>query len=187
MKKLSYIFVVFVAAFFMLNTIPLQAQQVVLSEQFDAGEGQWASGWIEGSTNVTFSIDTNGVLSGKNSYLADITTASSTTYFIQRIKDLPLLAGKKYTLSFMAVSNNDNASINVIFELAGDPYTKRLNETPTITTTPQVFTYTMSATENVPTNQLKLHYGGTNNDNTKIWVDSIIVTQEDDPALERGA
>jgi len=183
MKKFSYIFVAFVAALFMLNATPLHAQTVVLYDQFDSGDGKWNTGWIEGSTNVTFSIDTNGVLSGKNSYLANIVTASSTTYFIQRNADCPLLAGKIYTVSFKAVANTDSASINVLFELAGDPYTKRLNETPTITTTPQVITYTMTSTENVPTNQLKLHYGGTQNNNTKIWVDSVIVTYEDDPSL----
>jgi hypothetical protein len=182
MKKFSYIFVAF-AALFILNAIPLHAQTVVLYDQFDSGDGKWNTGWIEGSTSVTFSIDTNGVLSGKNSYLANIVSASSTTYFIQRVADCPLLAGKIYTVSFKAVANTDIASINVLFELAGDPYTKRLNETPTITTTPQVITYTMTSTENVPTNQLKLHYGGTQNNNTKIWVDSVIVTYEDDPSL----
>ena len=182
MKKFSYIFVAF-AALFMLNATPLHAQTVVLYDQFDSGDGKWNTGWIEGSTSVTFSIDTNGVLSGKNSYLANIVSASSTTYFIQRNADCPLLAGKIYTVSFKAVANTDSASINVLFELAGDPYTKRLNETPTITTTPQVITYTMTSTENVPTNQLKLHYGGTQNNNTKIWVDSVIVTYEDDPSL----
>ena len=184
MKKLSYSFIALLALLFICS-VSLKAQQVVWLDEFDNGAGQWAQGWINtgGGANVTFSIDNTGKLSGANSYLADIVTATSTTYNIQRIKDCPLLAGNIYTLSFKAVSNKDDASINVLFEIAGDPYTKRLNETPIITTTPQVFTYTMSATEDVPTNQVKLHYGGTQNDGAKIWVDSVIVTQQPDPAL----
>lgn len=183
MKRISYL-ILFSVFFFLVGSSLIWAQMdTVLYDQFDNGEGQWSSGWIEPSTSVTFSIDTNRVLSGKNSYLANIVKASAITYNIQRIRDCPLVAGYEYTVSFMAVASTDSASINVLFELAGSPYTKHLNETPTITTTPQIFTYSMAATENVPTNQLKLHYGGTQNDSTKIWVDSIIVTRVPDPAL----
>ena len=155
MRKYSIIFIALITTLF-IGVVSLNAQTAILSDEFDAGDGKWTTGWIEGSTDVTFSIDTNSVLSGKNSYLADITTASATTYFIQRNADAPLLAGKLYTLSFLAVSDKEGANINVLFEIAGDPYTKRLNETPTIATTPQVYTFTMAATEDVPTNQVIL-------------------------------
>ncbi|MEJ2617706.1 MAG: hypothetical protein P8Z35_22315, partial [Ignavibacteriaceae bacterium] len=62
MKKLSFVFLFLIAAFFLMNAIPLQAQEVVLSEQFDSGEGQWSSGWIDGANaTASFSIDTNSV------------------------------------------------------------------------------------------------------------------------------
>ncbi|MEJ2544860.1 MAG: hypothetical protein P8Y99_12410 [Calditrichaceae bacterium] len=177
-KKLQLI-----VLFVLCLSVGLLAQTVILSDQFDDGDGKWNTGWIEGSTDVTFSIDTNSVLSGKNSYLADINTASATTYNIQRVADCPLLAGNQYTLSFMAVADKEGASINVLFELAGDPYTKRINVIEPIATTPTVYTYKMIATEDVPTNMVKLHYGGSQNDSTKIWVDSIVVVQEPDPTL----
>jgi hypothetical protein len=161
-------------------SVGLWAQTVILSDEFDAGDGKWNSGWIEGSTVVTFSIDTNSVLSGKNSYLADITNASATTYNIQRNANAPLLAGNKYTLSFMAVTDKEGASINVLFEIAGDPYTKRLNVIETIATTPTVYTYTVIATEDVADNMVKLHYGGTQNNGAKIWIDNVVVTEEVD-------
>ena len=158
------------------------AQEVILSDEFDAGAGLWG-GWIDGTTTtVTYGVDTNSVLSGKNSYLLDVVEGGPDTYRIQRNANCPLLAGMLYTVSFLAVADRD-VTINVLFEIAGDPYTKRLNELPEITTTPQVITYVMSSTENVPTNQLKLHFGGPNNDNYKIWIDNVVVTQEPDPAL----
>jgi len=161
----------------------LFAQEVILSDEFDAGDGKWTSGWIDGSTtDVTVSIDTNGVLSGKNSYLIDVVEGGPDTWRIQRNADCPLLAGNLYTVSFLAVADRD-VTFNVLFEIQGDPYTKRLIEWPEVTTTPQAFTYTMSSTENVPDNELKLHFGGPDNDNVKIWVDSIVVTQEPDPGL----
>jgi len=161
----------------------LLAQEVVLSDEFDAGDGKWTSGWIDASTTtVTVSIDTNGVLSGKNSYLLDVVEGGPDTYRIQRNANCPLLTGYVYNIAFLAVADRD-VTINVLFEIAGDPYTKRLIEWPQITTTPQVITYEMTSTENVPNNQLKLHFGGPDNDNYKIWIDSVVVTQTPDPAL----
>ncbi len=161
----------------------LLAQEVILSDEFDAGDGKWTSGWIDASsTTVTVSIDTNEVLSGKNSYLLDVVVGGPDTYRIQRNANCPLLAGYVYNIAFLAVADRD-VTINVLFEIAGDPYTKRLNELPQITTTPQVITYEMTSTENVPDNQLKLHFGGPDNNNYKIWIDSVVVTQTPDPAL----
>jgi hypothetical protein len=76
MKKLSYAFGAFVMAIFILSAVTTRAQEVVLNEQFDSGEGQWATGWIDAANaTVAFSIDTTGKLSGKNSYKAVITSA----------------------------------------------------------------------------------------------------------------
>ena len=58
-----------------------------------------------------------------------------------------------------------------------------LNETPQVTTTAQTFTYKVVPEADVPTNQLKLHFGGSSNDGATIWVDKIIVTRKADPAL----
>jgi hypothetical protein len=161
----------------------LLAQEVVLSDEFDEGDGKWTSGWIdEASTDVTVSIDTNEVLSGKNSYLLDVVEGGPDTYRIQRNADCPLLAGYVYNVTFLAVADRD-VTINVLFEIAGSPYTKRLNEWPEITTTPQAITYEMTSSEDVPDNQLKLHFGGPDNDNYKIWIDSVVVTQTPDPTL----
>jgi hypothetical protein len=160
----------------------LSAQEVVLSDEFDSGDGMWNTGWVEGSTQVTFSIDNTGILSGANSYLIDVVEGGAQTYFIQRNANCPLLEGQLYTVSFLAVADRD-VTFNVLFEINADPWTKRLNEWPEVTTTPQEFTYTMSATENVPTNQLKLHFGGPDNDTVKVWIDNIVVTRQTDPAL----
>jgi hypothetical protein len=161
----------------------LLAQQVMLTDEFDSGDGLWTSGWIDNNTaTVTVSIDTTSKLSGKNSYKIAVVNGGPEMYRIQRNANLPLVAGYQYTLSFMAVADSD-AYINVLFEIAGDPYTKRLNDTVLVTDTPQTFTYTMTATENVPTNQVKLHFGGQMNNNRTIWVDKILVTRIADPTL----
>ncbi|MBN2011860.1 carbohydrate binding domain-containing protein, partial [candidate division KSB1 bacterium] len=182
MKKFLHSFIVLLALVFISSTM-LIAQEVILSDEFDNGDSQWTSGWIDaGTTTVTVSIDTNGVLSGKNSYLLDVVEGGPDTYRIQRNANCPLLPGKTYKVSFMAVADRD-VTINVLFEIAGDPYTKRIIEWPLITTTPQTFQYVYNSSENVPTNQLKLHFGGPDNDNYKIWVDNIIVTEENDVSL----
>ncbi len=161
----------------------LTAQTVILSDEFDNGDGKWNTGWIDNaSATVAVSIDNTGKLSGTNSYKLVITKGSADTYRIQRNANLPLHAGNVYTLSFMAVADK-NASINALFEISGDPYTKYLNEIVEVTTTPQTFTYTVSIDANVPTNMVKLHFGGTGNDGSTIWVDAITVTEMADPTL----
>ena len=178
LKKLHY-----VVLFILCLSYGLKAQTVVFSDDFDNGDGKWNTGWIDGAnTTVTFSIDNTSKLHGANSYKADITNGGDVTYLIQRNADLPLSPGFKYTVSFDAVASQA-ASINVLFEIAGDPYTKRLNETANVTTTAQTFTYSMISTESVPTNQLKLHYGGPQNDGAIIWLDNVVVTTEADPTL----
>ena len=160
-----------------VTTNNLYAQQVVLSDQFDSGDALWTSGWIDNSSaSVTVSIDTTGKLSGKNSYKIAVRNGGPDIYRIQRNANLPLDAGYIYTFSFLAVADS-NAKINALFETAGDPYTKRLNDTIVVTSTPQRFTYSMTSTESVPTNMVKLHFGGQQNNGRTIWVDSIIVTR----------
>jgi endo-1,4-beta-xylanase len=177
MKKFTFAFIILVTAFLILNAVTLQAQEVVLSDEFNSGDGLWTSGWIDaGSTSVTVSIDTTGKLSGKNSYKIAVSGGGSDIYRIQRNASLALDAGYVYTLSFLAVADS-NAKINALFEIAGDPYTKRLNDTVVVTSTPQIFTYSMTSTENVPTNMVKLHFGGQQNNGRTIWVDSITVTR----------
>jgi len=181
MKKLSLSFIFILTLLFASG---LWAQTELINDEFDNGDGLWNSGWIDtNNTTVAVSIDNTGKLSGANSYLLDITSGGTDTWLIQRVANCPLKPGMLYTVSFMAVADQDDAMINVLFEIAGDPYTKRLNEMPTITTTPQVFTFTMSSSETVADNQLKLHFGSPVNDNTKIWIDSIVVTEEPNPAI----
>ncbi len=183
MKRITYM-ILFSVFFFLAGANLLLAQvDTVLYEQFDNGQGQWANGWIDAANaTAAFSIDTTGKLSGKNSYKADITSAQMEMFRIQRIHDLPLVAGYQYTVSFLAVADSD-ALINYLFELSGDPYTKRIDDTVSVTDTPQTFSYTVAASENVPTNQVKFMFGGAQNSGRTIWIDSIIVTRVPDPAL----
>lgn len=178
LKKLK----LFILATFWI-TSGLLAQEVVLSDEFDNGDGKWNTGWIDNATtSVTVSIDNTGKLSGANSYKLTITKGGVEMYRIQRNADLPLVAGYRYVLSFMAVASK-NAKINALFEINASPWTKYLNDTADVTTTPQTFTYEMTATVNVPNNQVKFHFGSAYNDNTTIWIDKIIVTRMPDPSF----
>jgi hypothetical protein len=187
MKRFLLTFVAFLSALFILNAATLLAQEVVFSDEFDSGDGLWTSGWIDAANcTVAFSIDNTSKLSGTNSYKAVITDGDAgdgNMWHIQRNANLPLFAGYQYTVSFMAVSDADGASTNILFEIAGDPYTKRIDDTVTVTTTPQTFTYTMTATENVPSNMVKFMLGGVQNSGKTIWLDKVIVTRIVDPAL----
>ena len=183
MKRITFM-ILFSTFFFLAGVNILQAQEVVLSDEFDSGDGLWNSGWVDAANaTVAFSIDTTGKLSGKNSYKIAITSAQNEMWRIQRLHDLPLVAGYLYTVSFMAVSDSADAGINCLFELVGDPYTKRIDDTASVTNTPQTFTYTMTATENVPTNQVKFMFGGARNSGKTIWFDNVVVTRVADPSL----
>lgn len=156
---------------------------VVLFDEFDDGDGLWSSGWIDGATtDVTVSIDTTGKLSGANSYKIEVTNGGVEMWRIQRVAALPLTARKKYHLSFMAVASQE-AAINVLFEIAGDPYTKRLDDTVTVTTTPQTFNLSMAASEDVADNMVKLMFGSQGNNGATIWIDKIIVTETENTDL----
>ena len=187
MKRISFM-ILFSLFFFLAGGSLLRAQiDTVLYDQFDNGDGLWNTGWVDGATTVAFSIDNTGKLSGQNSYKVDVTNGEASPpdgnmWHIQRISDLPLVAGYQYTVSFMAVADSD-ALVNVLFELAGSPYTKSIDDTASITDIAQTFTYTMSATESVPTNMVKFMLGGAQNNGRTIWLDSIIVTRIPDPAL----
>ena len=116
--RLIFLFTLFISA-------RLLAQEVILTEEFDNGDSKWSGGWIDAATTtVTASVDNTGKLSGANSYKLVVTKGSADTYRIQRNADLPLKAGYEYTVSLMAVASKA-ASINVLFEISGDPYTKR--------------------------------------------------------------
>ncbi len=183
MKRITFM-ILFSTFFFLAGVNILQAQEVVLSDEFDSGDGLWNSGWVDAANaTVAFSIDTTGKLSGKNSYKIAITSAQNEMWRIQRLHDLPLVAGYVYTVSFMAVSDSADAGINCLFELVGDPYTKRIDDTASVTNTPQTFSYTMTATENVPTNQVKFMFGGARNSGKTIWFDNVVVTRVPDPNL----
>ncbi|MBK7106506.1 MAG: T9SS type A sorting domain-containing protein [Ignavibacteriae bacterium] len=176
-KKLIILFM------FIIST-NLSAQTVVLSDEFDSGDSKWNTGWIDASTTtVAVSIDNTGKLSGTNSYKIAVTNGGVEMWRVQRISALPLKAGYQYTISFMAVADQDNAGINFLFEIGGDPYTKRIDDTVTVTTTPQTYSFTVSATENVPDNFAKFMFGSARNNNTTIWLDAVVVTEMEDPTL----
>ncbi|MBK8945965.1 MAG: carbohydrate binding domain-containing protein [Ignavibacteriae bacterium] len=176
-KKLIILFILILSS-------NLLAQTIVLSDEFDNGDSKWNTGWIDASTtSVTVSIDNTGKLSGANSYKIAVTNGGVEMWRVQRVSALPLKAGHQYTISFMAVADKDNAGINVLFEIAGDPYTKRIDDTVTVNTTPQTYSITMTATENVSDNFAKLMFGSARNNNTTIWIDAIVVTEMVDPTL----
>lgn len=176
MKKV----LLFAMSLFIITVPCLFAQNIVANGEFDDGETGW-EGWINnGEVTVDVAIDTTGKLSGQNSYRMSIANASDVTYYIQRCIDVPIELGHSYQVSFTAVATDaagDSSEINVLFEENGGDYAKRLNEIAVVTSTPEVFTYTIDycpATD--ATNQLKLHFGGTVNTGDTIWVDAIEVT-----------
>jgi hypothetical protein len=172
------------SVFFCLSIVAIptvNAQNLIEDGEFDENAAGWG-GWINnGPVSVTVSVDTNSVLSGKNSYRLNIITASTTSYYIQRNANAPIQSGYSYITSFWAVANAEDVRINVLFEQTGDPYTKYLNEWAVVGTIPRLFKYIL--TDNVidePTNQLKLHFGGTDstsNDGVTVWVDDVKVIE----------
>ena len=125
---------------------------------------------------ATLSKDTNSVLSGKNSLLLDITQGGTDYWGIQRVQDASIETDYDYTMGLMGVKEGgpDSVAIHMLFELSGDPYTRYFETTYYLHDEPKHFgPYLFVPLEDVPSNQFKLFFGGT--DNVKIWVDSVVV------------
>jgi len=179
MRKVFHILLP-LALLLMVFSVGIQAQtNLITNGEFETDAAGWG-GWINSPTvKVDVAVDSTYKLSGKNSYRLVTHTASNVTYYIQRCIDCPIQLGHKYEVSFLAVaadSAGDSTYINVLLEENGGDYSKRLNEMALIGTTQKAFSFKVDyCAETDPTNQLKLHYGGTYNDGDTIWVDSVSV------------
>jgi hypothetical protein len=157
------------------------AQTVVFEEQFDytdslwldANGGQW---FLDGSPDSAV-IDNSSQLSGANSIRIEMSDAGANPWSIAIRAAMPLAVFTDYNFSFMMKASTDTAQTRCLFELAGSPYTARIDQTVMLTTTPQHFSfdYSFDGTE-VPTNQIKFQVGSAQNNNTTIWIDSVYVT-----------
>jgi hypothetical protein len=161
----------------------IQAKNLIKNSEFDNGMTSWYSGYI--ATNegvvVTISVDTNGVLSGKNCMKQDIENGGANTYSIQRTQSLPLKAGLTYQLSFLAMFEGDYASVDIeaVFEINVEPWTRYLNKTVTLYQEPTKYSLKYPDEDDdpietdIPNTELKFFTGGTNN--VIIYPDSIVV------------
>lgn len=156
----------------------LSAKNLIENGEFDDGLNHWTSGWIntgEGA-DVAFDVNSDGLLSGDNCWQIEVYSGTATDYNIQRTQDLPLTAGKTYSLSFMGTFDGAGESINitVVFENGSPDYFRYLDEQIELLKSAEEygpFECTPDTTDEEV--ELKFFLGG--NDNVFIYLDAIVV------------
>ncbi|WP_416966058.1 glycoside hydrolase family 9 protein, partial [Streptomyces sp. Agncl-13] len=120
----------------------------VLNGTFDNGKTSW---WSSGNTPST-------VNSGR--LCADVPGGTVNVWdSMIGQNDIPLEAGRPYTLSFTASATRD-VSIHAVLQLPAAPFTTTLNKTAAVTTTPKTFQFTGNSTAANLHAQLSFQQGG---------------------------
>ena len=177
LSVLVYPLVFVVISFSVVNNC--LAQNLVQNPEFDLGLDFW-DGWIDdANTEVNMMIDDSGMLSGDNSLMLEIIVPGQDVWQIQRNTLVPIEAGYRYIVHFLAMADYDDVPLTVLLEENQDPWAKQLDAVALLQSEPQLFEFvvdTMPITDE--TNRLKLHAGGPDNEGVTIWIDSVVVRQE---------
>lgn len=146
-----------------------------LNGQFDFGTQSWQVSTYATGAAATFKIDTNAVISGRNSCAVTISQTTGTDWHIQLWQWLSIHQGHKYTITFKAKASA-NRSIVLALQKGASPYTTYLSKTHNLTT--QVQTFTDEVTMNVTDLAAKLQfYFGSST--ASVWIDDITIVDND--------
>ena len=125
--------------------VPTVCPNLLTNGEFDNGTNNWGFYQQSGNT-ATRSIDNTNQLSGSNSTLINISTASGTAWHIQLAQDgLSLESGKDYVVSFEAKAAT-NRNIHIALQKAVSPWSGYWGQTVALTTTAQTYSFDYNST-----------------------------------------
>ncbi len=142
--------------------------------EFDKDTYAWQIDNYNGG-NGTMKVVTDANISG-NSALEICPSAPGTEpWHVQVSQDAPVVAGKNYEISFMAKADVAR-TILITMQKAGDPYTQYMEETVSLTTETQRFSFLFNPSTSDPTNKLKFFVGL---DANCLQIDSLVYKEID--------
>jgi hypothetical protein len=153
-------------------TVPLTLSKA-LNGEFDNGTKNWNLSTYDSGASATMKIDTNKVISGRNSCAIDITKITGTGWHIQLWQWLAIHPGRQYKITFKARASSAKV-INLVVQQGASPYTMYLDKPHSLTTTVQTFTdnYTASVEDLA---KLEFFLGTTGT--VQVWIDLVSISE----------
>jgi Carbohydrate binding domain/SdrD B-like domain/Bacterial Ig domain len=147
---------------------------LVSNGEFNSGTTGWQLHVQSGNT-ATLSVANTSLLSGVNSGLVDLTTATGTEWHVQLAQHgKSIVAGQTYTVSFQAkAAASRNASL--MLQRTTSPYNSYWNQTFALTTSPQSYSYTF-VVDSTNTGLVGLYFNLAAN-NSDVWIDNVKFTR----------
>ncbi len=148
--------------------------------EFDNGTAEWEF-YAWGGSVASLNVDNTGQLSGTNSALVDITTASGTTYNIELIHGGHTIdPNENYFLQFEAKAAATR-DIRVLVQLRESPWSSYFYETITLSNSPQTFTFE-DIQLNTSSSNIAVNFQlGEASEN--VWIDNVFLGSQNCPAL----
>ncbi len=136
--------------------------------EFDAGKDPWQ---IDNYNNGigTISVVSDANMSGTHALKICPSIPGSEPWYVQVFQDAPFVDGKHYEISFMAKAVAPR-TIVVTMQQSGSPDTQYLEETVSLSTTNQTFSFPFHPATSDPTNRLKFFVG---TDAKCLFIDSV--------------
>ena len=141
----------------------------LVNHEFDNGNSNWDFS-VQGGSSASLVIDNSSQLSGLNSALINISSASGTATHIQLSQlNKPLEAGKTYAFTFRAKAAS-NRNINISVDLGESPYTSYYSNNISLTTNSQAYLFTFLQPISVTNGRVGINFGESSHD---VWIDNI--------------
>ena len=143
---------------------------IIENDEFDSGTSDWGL-YASNGSNATWSIDNTGQLSGSNSALINITSASGTGWHIE-FEQSPLTTStsETYDLSFEAKATSPR-TLYVSMQLRQSPWTDYWSTTVNLTTSAQTFSFDNISVPNNSSNMGLMFKFGVSSPN--VYLDNI--------------
>lgn len=146
--------------------------ELLSNGEFDNSTTSWTL--QNNSTGVgTMSVVTTAALSGTNAMKLCPTTPGTADWHVQLQQVAPIVSGKSYQISFMAKADAAR-TMNVGIQQNSSPYRIYNNNSPSLTTSNQTFTYSFTADTTDAGSVFKFFVG---NNSTCVYLDKVSVKE----------
>jgi hypothetical protein len=156
----------------LLVTVPSILNRTINGE-FDRGTQDWQLSTYATDASATMNVDTNSIISGRNSCKVTISQITGTDWHIQLWQYLAIHQGCKYEITFKAKASSTKV-INLSVQKAVAPYSVYFGKLYTLTTSIQTFTDTVSV-NTMDLAKLEFNLGTTGTE--QIWIDSVSIIE----------
>ncbi|MDA3881273.1 MAG: carbohydrate binding domain-containing protein [Prolixibacteraceae bacterium] len=153
--------------------VAVSSNNIVTNPTFDTNTSNWAVSSGNGAASTIASVTKTGY-SGK-ACKTTITNAGASSWDIQLRQNIPVTAGKTYTLTFKASADAARA-IAVMYQMNTSPWTTwKTFSGINLTTTPTTFgPFTFDCSTTDATNLLKFMLGG---NAANVYIDDVVITE----------